>query len=287
VSNKFAYRFVELLPKNWEDANKIMQEKNYVFASTNKELERNRLEILQRIFDPFTQQNLNNIGLDRGWHCLEVGCGAGSIMNWLVDRVGDSGKVTAVDLDTRFVEDITKPNLEIRQCDIAKDELEKEAYDLIHTRVVLMHVIDRSAALNNMLAALKPNGWLLLEEASFSTTTVREINEIDRSIIERVFAASQQMLIDLGADPFLGNLLPYLLQNNGMKNISNATNINMFQGSSDRAKIWQMAIAQTMPKLLKTQLVDRTELDRFLDLIDRENIWMMDYAMVATWGQKQ
>jgi SAM-dependent methyltransferase len=264
-----------------------MEEKKYVFANTDKQPERERLEILQKIFDLWTQQNLIEIGIDTSWHCLEVGCGAGSIMNWMVDRVGDSGKVVAVDLDTRFVDRICKPNLEIRTWDIAKDKLELETYDLIHTRVVLMHVLDRPAALNNLISALKPNGWLLLEEANFSTLVAGTINKVDREVIERIFDASKQMLANLGADPLFGGKLPALLQNSGLQNIDTNTNAAMFRGRSDRARIWQMAIAQTVPKLIDTKIVSQTEIDRFLDLILREDIWMMDYAMVAAWGQKQ
>jgi SAM-dependent methyltransferase len=263
-----------------------MEEKKYVFANTDKQPERERLEILQKVFDSFTQQNLIEIGIDTGWHCLEVGCGAGSIMNWMSDRVGNSGKVVAVDLDTRFVDRIRKPNLEIRIWDIAKDKLKPETYDLIHTRVVLMHVLDRLAALNNIISALKPNGWLLLEEADFSTGVAGTMNEVDREIIERIFAASKQMLANLGADPLLGAKLPALLHNAGLQKIDTNTNVAMFRGGSERAKIWQMAIAQIVPKLIETKIVSQIEIDRFLDLMLREDIWLMDYAMVAAWGQK-
>jgi SAM-dependent methyltransferase len=198
----------------------------------------------------------------------------------------DTGKIVAVDLEPRFVEGIKKPNLEIRRQDITKDKLEPETYDLIHTRVVLMHVLDRPAALNNMLAALKPNGWLLLEEADFSTFNTGKMETIERDTIQRLAAASKQTIVNLGGDPELGTKLPFLMQNADLQKIDTDTNTAMFRGDSDRSQIWRMAIAQITSKLLETELVNRSDLARFFDLIVREDMWMMDYAIVAAWGQK-
>jgi SAM-dependent methyltransferase len=38
-------------------------------------------------------------------------------------------------------------------------------FDLVHARLVLVHVPDRAAALATMVAALRPGGWLLVEDA--------------------------------------------------------------------------------------------------------------------------
>ena len=66
-------------------------------------------------------------GVGPGWRCLEVGAGAGSIAGWLADRVGPSGQVIATDLDTRFLEQQARPNLEVRRHDVVRDPLETDA----------------------------------------------------------------------------------------------------------------------------------------------------------------
>jgi trans-aconitate methyltransferase len=38
-------------------------------------------------------------------------------------------------------------------------------FDLVHARLVLVHVPDRARALATMVAALRPGGWLLVEDA--------------------------------------------------------------------------------------------------------------------------
>jgi len=47
---------------------------------------------------------------------------------------------------------------------IVADELERDAFDLVHTRAVLVHLAERDIALDRLVAALKPGGWLLVEE---------------------------------------------------------------------------------------------------------------------------
>src|SRR5206468_403259 len=66
--------------------------------------ERDRLRAIESLFDPASIRYLEELGVSGGWHCLEVGCGAGGLALWLADRVGPSGRVVAIDLDTRFVE---------------------------------------------------------------------------------------------------------------------------------------------------------------------------------------
>jgi ubiquinone/menaquinone biosynthesis C-methylase UbiE len=39
-----------------------------------------------------------------GWHCLEVGFGAGGVALWLAGQVGSTGRVVAVDIDPRFLD---------------------------------------------------------------------------------------------------------------------------------------------------------------------------------------
>jgi len=58
-----------------------------------------------------------------GWHCLEVGGGGGSIASWLANRVLPDGRAVATDLDTRFLETLSIPNLEVRRHDIVTDPL--------------------------------------------------------------------------------------------------------------------------------------------------------------------
>src|SRR5947208_3890577 len=127
----------------------------YLFTHEDQ-AERQRLAAIEAAANPLTIECLEKIGVGEGWRCLEVGAGAGSIAEWLCGRVGPNGKVVATDLQTKFLETIAAPNLEVRKHDITIDELEREAFDLVSSRKVLEHLPNPTAALRRMTEAVRP-----------------------------------------------------------------------------------------------------------------------------------
>src|SRR5690242_10265060 len=101
---------------------------------------RRRLELLEECYDPATVRHLEGLGVRPGWRCLEVGGGGGSITRWLCSTVGREGHVTAVDLDVRFLDEIAAENLDVLRLDVTTAELPTEAFDVVHTRAVLVHL---------------------------------------------------------------------------------------------------------------------------------------------------
>ena len=56
------------------------------------------------------------------------------------------------------------PAARARRHDITKDELEKGEYDLAHCRFLLMHMAEPEMVLRRMVDALRPGGWLVVED---------------------------------------------------------------------------------------------------------------------------
>lgn len=83
---------------------------------------RERLSIFERLEDPGTIERLNEIGVGEGWHCLEVGGGGGSIAEWLCKCVGPTGRVVATDINTRFLDALDYPNLEVLEHNVVADK---------------------------------------------------------------------------------------------------------------------------------------------------------------------
>jgi ubiquinone/menaquinone biosynthesis C-methylase UbiE len=136
---------------------------DYLLANSGREAPL-RFEALSELFDDGTIRHLEKCGVSRGWQCLEVGGGGGSIASWLADRVGPTGHVLATDIDLRFLETVKRANVEVRQHNIATDPLPEAGFDLVHARLVLLHLPKREQALERMISALKPGGWLVSEE---------------------------------------------------------------------------------------------------------------------------
>src|SRR5262249_15334009 len=106
-----------------------------------------RFAALSQLFDAATHRCLLDRGLRAGWRCLEVGVGNGSIARWLSDRVGGRGVVLATDIDSRFLEGLARDNLATRHHDITRDPLPERSFDLVHVRMVLIHLPERDQVL--------------------------------------------------------------------------------------------------------------------------------------------
>lgn len=131
-----------------------MAHPEYVFHRAEDEKELERLRAIERELDSSSRRRLLATGLQAGWRCLEVGPGAGSILDWLSDVVGPSGKVCAVDLSTRFLPLRYPAHVDIHKGDIRTMPLLDASFDLVHARYVLIHLSDYGAALSRMLACL-------------------------------------------------------------------------------------------------------------------------------------
>lgn len=165
----------------------------YLFTHEDKQ-ERERLAAIEALGDPFTIECLEKIDVGEGWQCLEVGAGGGSMTEWLCRRVGPSGKVVATDLQTKFLAATEAANLEIRKHDIVTDELENNSFDLVIARKVLEHLPDPGGALQRMADAVRPGGWLHVEDsdlASFRRFSCAHPDRVDRAYMKFIEAMSR------------------------------------------------------------------------------------------------
>jgi SAM-dependent methyltransferase len=146
-----------------------------------------------------------------------VGAGAGSIARWLARKVGPSGSVVAADLNPRFLVDVAA-NVDVRTLDITEEAPEPGAFDLAHSRCVLIHLPDPNLALVNMVRALKPGGWLAVDEADwglFSLSGHRGASWAT-GFVHDLFARHA----DAGVRyPYFGRRLPGLLAEEGLENL--------------------------------------------------------------------
>ncbi|MEV6927454.1 methyltransferase domain-containing protein [Dactylosporangium sp. NPDC051485] len=120
-----------------------------------------QVDYLGQILDPHTTDILDRIGVQPGWQVLDIGPGAGSITTLLAGRVAPTGRVTAVDIKPQHVP--THPLVDIVTGDIRTVDL-PGGYDLIHARLVLMHLPERADLIKHLTGLLKPGGWLVLSD---------------------------------------------------------------------------------------------------------------------------
>src|SRR5580704_12889976 len=102
--------------------------------------ERQRLALMSALLDPMERVRIGHLGIVPGWRCLELGCGNGSIAEFLAERVAPAGHVVASDLDLSFIANLQKPCLEVRRINLLEDPIEPAAYDFVVARALLHHL---------------------------------------------------------------------------------------------------------------------------------------------------
>src|SRR5690349_4171438 len=152
--------------------------------------ERARLAGMEALWDPGSQALLDELGVGPGWTCLEVGAGGGSMVEWMASR---GAHVTAIDIDTRFIDHLASDSITVRRFDLRCDDLPESAYDLVHSRLVLEHLADRKQILDRLVAALKPGGWMVMEDYDWTNygfeDGTRGFSEIGDAIVDFMTAA--------------------------------------------------------------------------------------------------
>jgi trans-aconitate methyltransferase len=136
------------------------------------DVERTRLTLLEEFHDPLSASQLDAIGVGEGWRCLDVGAGGGSVTRMLADRVGSSGSVLAVDVDISLLARLASPRVEVRRLDLMSDQLPEAAFDLVHARLVLMFLSPRLGALQRLVRAARPGGWIAAIAPDFTAVVL-------------------------------------------------------------------------------------------------------------------
>jgi SAM-dependent methyltransferase len=85
----------------------------------------------------------------------------------LADRVGATGSVLALDIDTRLLEPLTDDHVEVRQHNLLTDTLADAPFDLAHARHLLMHLPSRIDALRRIVALVRTGGWVAIGDVHF------------------------------------------------------------------------------------------------------------------------
>jgi SAM-dependent methyltransferase len=241
---------------------------------------RGRLELLEQCFDPGTERRLAGIGVGRGWRCLEVAGGAGSVTRWLCSRVGPEGAVVAVDLDTRFLEELEAPNLTVSRCDVVHDRLPDGGFDLVHVRALLMHLHEREEVLDRLVEALRPGGWLVVEEPD-----VYPVEALDHGPFAALWSALAEAAAPHGFRVDVGRRLPGLLLARGLVEVRSEADGGFFPGGSPMAELLAVSIGQLLEQIRLPEPDERTAGQVLTDLADPAR-WFPAPAVVAALGRR-
>jgi ubiquinone/menaquinone biosynthesis C-methylase UbiE len=265
--------------------------KPYIFDNAAEAETADRFASLDALYNFRTFRFLETTGIGPGGHCLEVGGGSGAVAAWMADRVGHSGYVLVTDIDPRFIERSgcrKLANVELRRHDIGTDPLPAQAFDLIHARLVLQHVPQRQQALERLVAALKPRGWLVIEE--FDGRIVdRAIATADTSEAERfrkMGRALGRLLEDRGFEAEWPRRLYDHLKAAGLTEVGMEGHLAVREGGSPGAGLDAANYAQVRKEAVAKGLITDAEVDALLARLDAPDFAVFSPVMFTAWGRR-
>lgn len=263
---------------------------SYLFSQA-WEQERARLAAFETLYDPMTVRHLTSLGVGPGWRCLEVGGGAGSIARWLASAVGETGSLLVTDLDVRFLEDLRNERVDVVRHDICTDPLEPGAFDLVHVRGVLEHVVTREHVIQRLVQALRPGGLLLVEDAQLggAASAALEPGVVPAEmgpVLTRVHHAFAAGFRAVGADPDFGIRLHVSLVAAGLEDVDAEVGCRLIRGGSERSGFYRLTFEEVGPRLVAAGLLTAEELERSVAFVqDPAGCWM-SLALVSAWGRR-
>jgi SAM-dependent methyltransferase len=247
-----------------------------------------RFAALATLFDSSTFRHLSALGLSPGWRVWEAGAGGHSVPDWLARQTAPTGEVLATDLDTTWIAGANaRPNLRVLRHDVGLDPPLDGPFDLVHARLLLVHVPQRARALAAMVSVLRPGGWLVVEEADPALQPLLCPEEAGpaEQLANRLKAGFRQLMADRGVDLAYGRTLPRRLREAGLVDVSADAYFPIT--SPVCVELERATTEQIRGQLLAAGLASDEEIEQHLDNLSTGRL--LDLAtspMVTAWGRR-
>jgi hypothetical protein len=244
-----------------------------------------RFAALAALFDQSTFRHFETIGVGRGWNCWEVGAGGPTVPAWLAARSGPDGRVVATDIDVTWLTD-ADPEFEVRLHDVGAEPPPGGGFDLVHARLVLGHVARREDALASMAAALRPGGWLLLEEAdpALQPLVCLEEHSPSQQLANKLKRGFRTLMLERGVDLAFGRSLPRLLRSAGLPGVTADAYFPVTGPAC--AALERATVLQIRDRLIAAGLATDSEIAEHLANVESGTLDLATSPMISAWGSK-
>jgi SAM-dependent methyltransferase len=261
-----------------------MAANGYLLANRQTEAE-TRLAALSELFDHVTLAHVRRLGLQHGWRCWEVGAGGPGVADQHAQAVGPTGRVLATDIDTRWLQP-TRSEVEVRTHTLGGDPPPDELFDLVHARLLLVHLPQRDAALAELVRVLRPGGWLLLEEADPALqpkVCLDEAGEAER-LANRLKDGFRTLMLQRGVDLAFGRTLPRRLRAAGLTEVGAD---GYFPVTGPACAVLEAAtVGQIRAALVEQGLATEEEVERHLATVAAGRLDLTVSPLISAWGRR-
>lgn len=264
-----------------------MAEGDYILLS---DAEKERLQLQARVWQAETKHLLDAVGLEKGWHCLDLGCGAMGILGLLSERVGANGRVTGLEMDAKllaaaeqYVKDANLTNVTLQQGDAYNSGFPAASFDLVHERFVFPHVAEPLGLLKEMMRLTKPGGIVVVQEPDHSSWNYWPYNKNWPRLLQILEGA-----LALRGDINIGRRTFQLAHQAGLQNVQIRAGVMALQDKHPYMKMPIVAAEAMRTHIIAAGLASEAELNDLLADIQQHTAvsqtTMITFTTTQVWG---
>jgi len=248
-----------------------------------------RLNLLHRTYGPAGRELLLRAGIQPGMRVADLGCGVGKMTQLLAELVGPGGEVIGVDFSPEQVEhartslsDLT--HVRFLETSATDTKLERESFDLVYSRFLLIHLKDPNVALREMYDLLKPEGIFVCEDGDLTSADSEPSSKLKE--FSNLFGGLGPCW---GVDYSLGRRLMHLVMDANFKDPEITFNQPVFARGENK-RLFDLSVAEAGPSFIQAGLITETELEELLiemrRLADDESVVAIFPRMTQIWARK-
>jgi hypothetical protein len=150
-----------------------------------------------------------------------------------------------------------------------------------------VHVPEREEAVRRMVSALRPGGWLLVEDYDVALQPLVCPDEVsdDQRLANGVKAGFRRLLLARGADLELGRRLPRLFRDAGLAQVGADAWFPL--AAPPVAALERANVVQVRDALTTHGGVPAADVDRYLELTAVDGFDLATAPLVSAWGQRR
>ena len=130
--------------------------------------------------------------------------------------------------------------------------------------------------------AVRPGGWLLIEDVDFFPLQASE----NSLYVEFMLALSEAVVKAAGGDRYWGRKLPALVAGLGMTDIGADADVPILRGGGPIAKFFQLTSAQIRDKVLALGTISEERFDAGIASLDDPAVWGFAGAGIGVWARR-
>jgi hypothetical protein len=148
---------------------------------------------------------------------------------------------------------------------------------------VLQHVAERERAIDHMVAALKPGGWIVVEEGDMRAFEAQPLPEPLAGLHRVMVQASAQQAY---RDPNFGTRVLRIFQDHGLVDIDAHGFVETMRAGEDSAEWWFLAVEHVRDRIVDAGVLSAADFDAALAMARAPGFLMLGPTSIQVSGRR-